>query len=261
MKRDARLDPDDRVGLPGVQDKVSGRMISLPVAHRSARWILKLDPPEFRHLVANEAFFLGAARQSGLPVPPHEVIHDMDGAPGLLVRRFDRDGAGRLAAEDGCQVNGRYPADKYRLTTEEVVRGLSGVCGAPVVAARDLIAQLVFAFLICNGDAHAKNLSVVRTGGEWRVSPTYDVPSSHPYGDVTLAMSVGGKTREDVGRADYIALGESVGVRAKAGARMIDRIVDAADGWLPELGALPFDGRRIHKLRKAIEYRRRRLRG
>lgn len=254
-------EPEDRVGLPGVQDKVSGRMISLPVAHRDARWILKLDPPEFRHLVANEAFFLGAARASGLVVPEHRVIHDADGAPGLLIRRFDRDGDGRVAVEDGCQVAGRYPADKYRLTTEQVVAGLAGVCGAPVVAARDLFAQLVFAFLTCNGDAHAKNLSVVRRRGEWRVSPTYDVPSSHPYGDTTLALSVGGRNREDLGRGDYLALAGAVGVRAKAAARVIDGLVDAADGWLESLETLPFDGRRVHKLRKAIEYRRRRLRG
>src|SRR5262245_47065647 len=36
----------DRVALPGVQDKVSGRMLSLPVTHAGAACILKLDPPE-----------------------------------------------------------------------------------------------------------------------------------------------------------------------------------------------------------------------
>ena len=37
-------DPDDRVGLPGAQDKVTGRMISLPVTHAGHAFILKLDP-------------------------------------------------------------------------------------------------------------------------------------------------------------------------------------------------------------------------
>ena len=38
--------------------------------YSDAAWILKLDPPEFPHLVANEAFFLDAARASvSTPAP------------------------------------------------------------------------------------------------------------------------------------------------------------------------------------------------
>jgi serine/threonine-protein kinase HipA len=44
----------DRIALPGVQDKVSGQMLNMPVRDRSAGYILKLNPPEFPHLVENE---------------------------------------------------------------------------------------------------------------------------------------------------------------------------------------------------------------
>ena len=130
----------DRVAIPGVQDKVSARMIDVPVARENARFVLKLDPPEFPHLVANEAFFLEAARRSGLECAEAEVVRDAEGAPGLLVRRFDRladasGGVTPLAQEDACQVLARYPADKYRLTTESVVGGLAAVCRAAPVAA------------------------------------------------------------------------------------------------------------------------------
>jgi HipA-like protein len=70
------------VAIAGVQDKVSGRMIALPVAHAGAAWILKLDPPEFPHLVANEAFFLAAARSSGLDVAEAEIVRDRTGSLG-----------------------------------------------------------------------------------------------------------------------------------------------------------------------------------
>lgn len=251
-------DPADRVGLPGVQDKVSGRMISLPINHRDARWILKLDPPEFPHLVENEAFFLRSARESGVPAAEHEIVHDVEGAPGLLVRRFDRVGDRRLPQEDGCQVCDRYPADKYRLTSEEIFTALSSVCGAPLVAARDLLRQMVFAYVTCNGDAHAKNFSIVHDG-EWRVTPAYDLPTSHPYGDVTMASSIAGKSREDIGRADFLALGAATGIRERAASAVIDQIVHAAPAWLARLDELPFDERRIHKLQRAIEYRLRRI--
>ena len=255
-------DPADRVGLPGVQDKVSGRMISLPISHRDRAWMLKLNPPEFPHLVENEAFFLAAAQASGLTVPEHEVVRDAAGATGLLIHRFDRVGTRRLAQEDGCQVCGRYPADKYRLTSEELVLSLAAVCGAPVVAARDLLRQIVFAYLSCNGDAHAKNFSVLRgVDDEWSVSPAYDLPSSHPYGDTSVALSVGGKLREDICRADFMAAGLAAGVRQRAMARVIDDMVAAVPGWLSRLDELPFHVRRVHKLRKAIAYRVRRLVG
>lgn len=254
----------DRVALPGVQEKASAAVITLPVTRRGERFILKLNPPEFPHLVTNEKFFMDAARSSGLDVAAAEVVHDRDGNPGLLVRRFDRrsdpsGGTVMLAQEDACQVLGLYPADKYRVTSEEVVLALARVCRARPVAVRDLFRQMVFAYLTCNGDAHAKNFSVLHDG-EWRVAPAYDIPSSHPYGDHTLALSVAGRFREDVGRATFLELAATVGLAARAAESAIDQLVERTERWLPGLDTLPFGTRMVHKLRKAIEYRRSRLR-
>lgn len=256
----------DRVAIPGVQDKVSARMINVPVARADSRFMLKLDPPEYPHLVMNEAFFLEAARRSGLEAPDAEIVHDADGASGLLVKRFDRapkpeGGVAMLAQEDGCQVLARYPADKYRLTTEGVIDGLAGVCRARPVAALALLKQFAFSYLICNGDAHAKNFSVLRTSDEWKVTPVYDVPTSYVYGDHTLALTLNGKRREDVGRGDFLALGERVGVRAPAVERVLDELRERVGLWLDELDSLPFDEGVQRKLRRAIEYRRERLGG
>lgn len=254
----------DRVALPGVQDKISGRMISFPVAGVRGRYLLKLNPPEFPHLVENEAFFLEAARRSGLPVATAQVLTDADGEPGLLVDRFDRVAAAgepggllRLAQEDACQVLARYPADKYRLSAEEVVTGLAGVTDAPVVAARDLLRQLAFAYLSGNGDAHAKNFSVLRhPDGEWRVSPAYDVPSSHPYGDTTMALTIDGKGRESITWRSFVALGDAVGVPERAVRRTLADLTTSIDRWVDDLDQLPFDQRRIHRLRRLVVDRR-----
>ncbi|MDT8340241.1 MAG: HipA domain-containing protein [Longimicrobiales bacterium] len=253
----------DRVAIPGVQDKVSARMISVPVARAETRFMLKLDPPEFPHLVANEAFFLEAARRSGLDAADAEIVADAVGAPGLLVRRFDRipadGGVGTVAQEDACQVMARYPADKYRVTTEEVIGALARVCRARPVAAHALLKQVAFAYLTCNGDAHAKNFSVRRVGPEWRPTPMYDVPSSYLYGDHTMALTLNGKRREDIGRGDFVALGEAVGVRAPAVERALDELCDGVGLWIDELGGLPFDPGLLAKLRRAIVCRRERL--
>src|SRR5690606_11216700 len=136
---------------------------------------------------------------------------------GLLVRIFDRlpqpDGGTRaLACEDACQVLGRWPADKYNLTMEEVLRGLADHCPARAVALRSLYQQVVFAWLTGNGDQHAKNVSILATpDGEWRVAPAYDLPSTLPYGDVSFALSVGGVTT-GLSRRRLLGLAEDVGL-------------------------------------------------
>lgn len=264
MARIVGPDGADRVALPGVQDKISSGMISLPMHLAGGPFILKLNPRGFPHLVENELFFLAAARASGMPVAEAELVHDRDGEAGLLVRRFDRvleHGAWRpLAQEDGCQVLGRYPADKYRVSSEAVFAAHTRVAGAPLVCARDLVRQLAFAYLTCNGDAHAKNFSVRQAvDGEWEATPAYDVPSSHPYGDHTMALTINGKTREDIGRADFLTLGALLGLPSRATVRVLDELADAAPRWLARLEELPFDACKVHKLRRAIDFRRARL--
>jgi len=256
-----------RSALPGVQDKTSAAMINLPVARSGERAILKLNPVDsFPYLVENEAFFLDAAGRSGLAVPRHELVADRDGSPGLLVHRFDRvtvDGAVRaLAVEDGCQAADRPPADKYLLDTGRVFAVLTAVCDAPAVAGRDLLRQLAFAYLTGNGDAHAKNFSVLQDlTGEWRVSPAYDLPSSQPYGDSTMAMPIGGRTDAGLGSDAFVALGEGLGVPPRATRRMLGELTDRVDRWLPDLDRLPFDQGHIRKLRRVIDHRRKRLAG
>lgn len=254
-----------RVGLPGVQDKTSAAMLNLPVSQAGERYILKLTPREYPHLVENEAFFLQAARSSGIVTPTARVLRDVDGEAGLLVRRFDRitaDGATvALAVEDGCQVCNRPPADKYLLGAERVLGSLSAVCDARAAAARTFLLQLAFAYLTGNGDAHAKNFSIVQQpDGEWRPAPAYDLPSSQPYGDNTMALSMGGRVGPDFTLTDFVALGWELGVPERAVRRAVAELVERCENWLPDLDELPFDPGRVHKLRRVINYRRRLLR-
>lgn len=251
----------DRGGIAGVQDKVSGRMISVPLRIGSgAGYILKFDPPEFPHLVRNEAFFLEMARECGINTTAWRVVVDREGRDGLLVERFDRvrerDGSvTALACEDGCQVSGRYPADKYAVGTESMVAALSAPCAAPVVASRALIQQVVFAVLIGNGDLHAKNLSILRHGNEWRIAPAYDLPSSAPYGDRTLALAINDSREAQVSRARALRLAAAVGLPHHAAVKLLDELLEKARPFIDRLSELPFDAVRIRDLRRLMRQR------
>ena len=169
----------DPIALAGVQDKTSARMLSVPVSRAGRRYILKVDPPEFPHVVENEDYFIRLARRARFPVVSARVVHDATGRPGLLVERFDRvsnpDGSTQsLAVEDAAQVLGIYPADKYSVSSERVADALAGQCAARLLALREVYRQFCFAWLTGNGDLHAKNLSIIMSSGSragpWRAA-------------------------------------------------------------------------------------------
>lgn len=256
----------ERVGIPGVQDKISTALLNLPVAHQGSRFILKLNPSEFPFVVENEEFFLRAAKLSGLSVASTELVTDKVGKHGLLVTRFDRIPSGvvgeprMLAMEDASQALGKPPADKYLITSEEAFKALTTLCLAPKPAARIFISQLVFAYLTGNGDAHAKNFSVLQLpSGEWEPTPAYDLPSTYFYGDFTMAMTIGGRNSDNIRGIEFVELGKYLGVPERAVQRVIAEQSSHMDTWLPLVTELPFDPAKIAKLQKFAQYRRDRL--
>lgn len=255
----------DRVGVPGVQDKVSAAMLSLPVTAAGSHILLKLNPAEFKHLVENENFFVKAARLAGIRTTAAELVFDQEGSPGLAVARFDRVELGgttrSLPVEDGCQVLGVHPASKYRVSSEALFRKLSSICEASIPAAADYLAQIAFAYLTGNGDAHAKNFSVLcDQDGRWQPTPAYDVPSSFFYGDSTMALPIDGRRDGNTTGGRFVALGESIGVHERAVVAIINRIADSADTWLDGADSLPFDRKRTVKFKRVVENRQRMLR-
>ncbi len=247
--------------IAGVQEKASSRMISLPAKLAESEYILKLNPPEFPRLVENEAYFLSLARRCGLPNAEARLVQDRDGEAALLVTRFDRGAGGEMfALEDGCQALDRWPADKYVITSEELVEGLAANCAAESVARRDLFAQIVFAVVTGNGDAHAKNFSIREVAGEWRIAPAYDLPASVFYGDFTLALSIGGR-KQPPSRRRLLEFADAIDLPRAAAERTLDGILDGTSEMVAELegGAIELDETRLRTGLKQLRHRRKEL--
>jgi serine/threonine-protein kinase HipA len=260
--RATSTDPDqlERVALPGVQVKVSAAMISAPVGTTAGPAILKLTPEGYPHLVENEHFFLGLAAACGLPVPPHHLLPDRAGRLGLLVERFDRvvasDGSlRRLAQEDACQVLGRYPAAKYRLTFQEVAAGLAGVVevagGSRPLALRRLLETAAFSYVIGNGDLHGKNLSIREApSGLWEATPAYDLVSTQPYlgWQDPMSLPVYGRANR-LTRRWWLDAAQRLGLAERAMTRSLDRIVAASRSGAGRLLEIGFDEPTTNRLR------------
>jgi serine/threonine-protein kinase HipA len=162
--------------------------------------------------------------------------------------------------EDACQVLGRWPGDKYVISTEDAIAGLARCCRAPGVAALELYRLLVFAYLSGNGDLHAKNLAILRDQqGEWRVTPAYDLPSSAVYGDRTMALPIGGRVRQQLSWPMLRSLGQDIGVPGRLAADVVREQVAAAEIWVEDLNQLPFDVNAIRNLRRLVNARMRHI--
>lgn len=271
----------DPVALAGVQDKLSAGMISMPVARAGRRFILKLNAPEFPHVVENEFVMFRYAAKLRIPLSRVQLIRDVAGRPGLLVERFDRipvaggapDAVERLAVEDGAQVLGLYPADKYNVGYGQVCRALSAYCAAPLPALRNLAIQAAFAWLSGNGDLHAKNVSMVQQpSGEWSIAPVYDIPSTVVYGDKTLALTLDGK-RTGISRKHFLAWANGLGLTERAAVQVLELGLKASGPLLADLeagtafastrddGGSPFAAMVTRAWVKELKHRRRLLEG
>ena len=179
----------------------------------------------------------------------------------------------RLAVEDGAQVLGLYPADKYNVGYGQVCHALAAYCAAPLPALRNLALQAAFAWLAGNGDLHAKNVSMVQQPtGEWSVAPVYDIPSTVVYGDKTLALTLGGK-RTGISRKHFLGWAAEMGLTERAAVQILELALKASAPLLADLqggtafssmtddGASPFPAAVTRDWIKELKHRRRLMEG
>lgn len=217
----------DPFAIAGAQDKASARTIAIPVTSKNADAILKLSPPEYPQLVENEYTCIETisaySRQLRHELVNARIIHDKTGRSGLLVSRFDSYDGHRIPVEDGAQILGIYPADKYNVSYEEIAFGLAQASATPIVTLRSVALQVALAWLSGNGDLHAKNFSLYNKGNGFEPTPIYDIPSTLIYGDNDLALSVGG-SRKGLSKKRFLTFGKTIGLPEI----IVNQVADAA---------------------------------
>jgi serine/threonine-protein kinase HipA len=257
--RGAKVEP----ALPGVQDKISAGRISVPLRTSKGRgrgaFILKLASPTTPHIVENEDFFLRMARDVGMESARARIIRDREGESGLLVERFDRQSRHehekKIHQEDACQFLDRYPADKYTLSCAEIATGIKELATAPIVELAKLMKLFAFSYLIANGDLHAKNVSLRTMQSRIELTPAYDLLSTLPYKDRTMALKLDGRD-DNLKRTTFVKFGERFGVRPKATEAMLDQLCDVAPRWIAKLDEIGFSSPKTADLERVMKKRR-----
>ncbi len=188
----ALLFQNGRWGIP------SGR---LPTTH-----ILKPPTGHFDGHAENEHLCLTLAQQLGMPTAQSKVMR-FDEEIAIVIERYDRLQNGnqiiRAHQEDICQALGVMPTKKYQNEGGPGVRDVNELLNAQSSERQEDISTFLgaigFNWLIAGTDAHAKNYSLLITGGpRVRLAPLYDLASILPYEEfdlhkAKLAMKIGGE--------------------------------------------------------------------
>ena len=232
-----------RISLAGVQEKLLLTRMpdgawGRPVDNTPSTHILKPEIAAFPNAVENEAFCMRVAQHLGLDVAPVETTEVLRRKL-IVIERYDRvvhdDGSvERLHQEDFCQAAGMPPDRKYEEDGGPSLRRIAGIVQA--VASRESVETLLRAVtlnvLIGNGDAHAKNFSLLHEGsGGLRLAPLYDLMSTLWYGDDRLAMYI-----DDVRRTNRVTgarlINEATrwGLTRRRAAEIIEEVLDRTPG-------------------------------
>jgi serine/threonine-protein kinase HipA len=182
-----------------------------PVDGTPSTHILKPEIAAYPETVENEAFCMRVAKRLGLDVANVETT--VVGARKLIVvERYDRiiDGGGsveRVHQEDFCQATGTAPDLKYEENGGPSLKRIASILeGVAIPGSLDtLLRSVTVNSMIGNGDAHAKNFSLLHNPDEsLQLTPLYDLMSTLYYEDDRLAMRIDNVLRTNRVTADRI---------------------------------------------------------
>lgn len=131
-------------------------------------------------IVELEHWALDLARRSGVRTAEASLERFGDRLA-LVVRRYDRADGRRLHQEDFAQALALAPGDKYEPAEpgpgrlRRVAQGVAPHTADPGAFWSDLLTAVAFNVLVGNGDAHAKNYSLLLDAGTFALAPVYDV--------------------------------------------------------------------------------------
>lgn len=238
--------------LGGVQSKLlltrTEQGWAWPAAGAMSTHLVKPEPSDPQTPIPNiiewEHWALELARAAGLRAASSELVRFGDRLA-LVVERYDRAAGRRLHQEDFAQALGVRPGAKYEPAEDGpsrlslIAAGPGSEASDPAEFRRELLRLVTFNVLVGNGDAHAKNYSMIIADGLFSVAPAYDVaPVFYLNGRFSnFGMRVAGqRSLKYLTGRHLVDEATSWGLPERA-AR--DVVAEAADAVMSALGAVP----------------------
>ena len=227
-----------------VFDKDSGKLL---MKNQDGQFILKPEINDFRFnhssfSVENEHISMRLTARMKINTAVSCVIplggHDL----GYVAKRFDyADDGKKLLMEDFGQIMGIDSTGdgKYSPTVEEMGRALDQKTGASLALKSELFRRVVANFILCNGDAHVKNYSLIQNRIEDNTmvfSPVYDVMNTavHIPGENQSALGLVNDNREqksNLEKKNFDILASRLGLRDKARDSTYESLLSSMEGY------------------------------
>ena len=219
---------DFHISGAGAQDKLvacveKGRIL-LPLNGTPSTHIIKPGVERFPESVHNECFCMKLAKACGLRVAECGILV-IKGVPYYVVERYDREKIDgfwrRLHQEDFCQLLGVDPKFKYESEGGPGLPTCFDLMRRMELSAADTIAfldQIIFCFLIGNGDAHAKNFSVIYRNGRAGLAPAYDLLSTTVYPNLAAKLAMRIEKEYNfrwITHGKFVRMGQKAGISEK----------------------------------------------
>lgn len=223
--------PDLRyAGISGVIPKMSLRQVLR--GFRQTAQLVKLEPPGFPGVLANEAATMIWARRAGFDTAQVRL----HGPDLLVINRFDRvpqpDGSLKMRhVEDTLQLLDAHPYAKYSLDYLEIL-DLARELASSLALILDLLRLYLLSWLVGNGDLHAKNVSFIRDEAfeTWTLTPIYDLVCTLAYPELNPTMALAlDEQRGDFRMADLVKVAEAYRIPPLAAERAFRRVVGRLD--------------------------------
>ncbi len=172
-----------------------------------------------------------AAKRAGIEMPETALFPGRDGAAWFGVRRFDRDGGGKVHVHTACGL--LHAPHRYASLDYENLFRLGKILTRGPEDVEKLVRLMAFNVRIGNRDDHSRNFSfLLDAKGRWRLAPAYDLTPSQGMGGEHACM-VNGRGR-DITDRDMIAAASVVDMPARR-VRVILEQVDEAVAALPAI--------------------------
>lgn len=234
-----------RISISGVQIKYSMKLYDrdLILTATGGQYILKPIPSgPLRNLdqaPANEHLTMQIARQLfKIAVPPNALIYFSDQSPAYLVKRFDvKPDGSKYQQEDFAQIaqiteetHGKNY--KYDLSYEELGELIKKHISMYPIEIEKFFRLVLFNYIFSNGDAHAKNFSMIRTDiGDYVLTPAYDLLCTrlHSPSESDMALALFKDGFSDAYNAhgfytqhDFLLFGNTLGIKKERVTKIID---------------------------------------
>jgi serine/threonine-protein kinase HipA len=201
---------------------------------RTSRHIVKGSDEATPYLAFNEHYSMRVLERLGVTAVARTRLSS-DGRV-LVVDRFDIDGEGIpvCGVEDACGLLGLPPYEKYRPSTEAVLKATRAYVPSRLVRAQleSFGWHLLVCYVVRNADCHSKNVALCYRGrDDVSFTPVYDVVTTQAYpryANNAPGLSVGGRKTWSPGRTLEQFFKAQLGIAPSLYKEMVDRVCQSA---------------------------------